>query len=70
MNLAVLADVWTYRSLQSACAPSCGALSAEAGSALPLDGGVKCRHPERVEDARNRRMPRGENGLPKGERKK
>ena len=34
----------------------------KARAALPLDGGVKCRHPVRVEDARNRRMPRGGTG--------
>jgi len=34
----------------------------EARAALPLDGGVKSRQLEWVEDARNRRMPRGETG--------
>ena len=34
----------------------------EARAALPLDGGVKCRQPTWAEDARNRRMPRGETG--------
>jgi len=39
-----------------------GAQAAEARAALPLDGGVKSRQPTRAEDARNRRMPRGETG--------
>jgi len=34
----------------------------EARAALPLDGGVKCRHPERVEDGGSRSVPRGETG--------
>ena len=34
----------------------------EARAALPLDGGVKRRQPTWAEDARNRRMPRGETG--------
>jgi hypothetical protein len=31
----------------------------EARAALPLDGGVKCRQPERVEDGWNRSVPEG-----------
>jgi len=31
-----------------------GPLIVEARTALLLDGRVKCRHPERVEDGRNR----------------
>ena len=34
----------------------------EERAALPLDGGVKCRRPERAEDGRNRSVPRGETG--------
>ena len=37
-------------------------LVVEARAALPLDGGVKCRQPERAEDGRNRSVPRGETG--------
>jgi len=39
-----------------------GTLAAEARAALPLDGGVKCRQPERAEDGRNRSVPRGKTG--------
>jgi len=33
----------------------------EARAALPVDAGVKCRQSTWTEDARNRRMSRGEN---------
>jgi len=39
-----------------------GTLAAEARAALPLDGGVKSRQPERAEDGRSRSVPRGETG--------
>jgi len=32
----------------------------EARAALPLDGGVKCRQPERAEDGRSRSVPEDE----------
>ena len=41
---------------------SCGALSAEARAALPVDAGVKCRQPERLEDGGSRSVLRGETG--------
>ena len=57
---------WWVRVIVAAAEPqttsSHGTPIVEARAALPLDGGVKRRQPERVEDARNRRMPRGETG--------
>jgi len=47
---------------QRAHAQSHDTLIMEARTALPLDGGVKCRQPEMVEDGRNRTMPKGETG--------
>jgi len=41
----------------------------EARTALPLDGGVKCRQLERVEDGGNRSVPRGETGYDRKDEK-
>ena len=42
-----------------------GTSTVEARAALPLNGGVKCRQPERAEDGENRSVPRGETGQEK-----
>ena len=53
-------DLWTALTID--VRRSHGALIVEERAALPLDGGVKCRQPERVEDGWIRSVPRGETG--------